>query len=183
MRCILRWLAIILPLGLAVAGCADVHLVTPASPDYITGDFGTLTYRAIDQITGAASGIDKATPVVVTSLADVQNLDQSSAFGNIVADMIRTRLVQDGYATSEIRLRNAVSLQKNQGEFLLSRDSKAILPPRNVAVILTGTYTTTLQKVYISLKFISAYDGNIIAGVDYVVPHREVAELLEQHGT
>lgn len=183
MRFILRGLAVILPLTLAVVGCGNDNSAAPGRTAYITGDLGTLTYRAVDQIVVAAPGIARDTPLVVTSLSDVQNLDRSSALGNIVADMVRTRLVQDGYATSEIRLRNAVSLQKNEGEFLLSRMPKAILAPQNVAAILTGTYTTTFQKVYISLKFISVSDGRIIAGVDYVVPYEEVSELLLPHST
>jgi TolB-like protein len=180
MRHIFRQFALCFPMIFAVASCVSDRPAALGSA-YIRGDLGTLTYRAVDQIMVSAPQITRDTPLVVSSLSDVQNLEQSSAFGNIVADMVRTRLVQDGYTTSEIRLRNAVNFQKNEGEFLLSRNSKAILPPQNVAAILTGTYTATPQKVYISLKFISVSDAHIISGVDYVVPYEEVGELLQPH--
>lgn len=97
--------------------------------------------------------------------------------------MVRTRLVQDGLPTSEIRLRNAVQFRNNEGEFLLSRDPHSVLSPRSVAVILTGTYTATAEKVYISLKLISAVDAQIFAGVDFVVPYWQVAGLVQPYST
>ncbi|WP_428490825.1 FlgO family outer membrane protein [Rhodopila sp.] len=182
MRVNISGLVAILPLmlSLAVAGCESS---VSAIPDSRTSDLGVLTYRAVDRIVAATPEVPRDAPLVVTSLSDVQNLDQSSALGNLVADMARTRLVQDGYATSEIRLRNAVSLQKNEGEFLLSRNQKAILPPQNAAIILTGTYSATPVKVYISLKFIAVTNGRIISAVDYVVPYDEVAGLLSPRNT
>jgi len=169
----LRRFAVILPIGLAVAGCQSDA----------TGDFGTLTYRAVDQLASAAPDIARSTPIVVASVSDAQNIDSSSEPGNIIADMVRTRLVQDGLPTSEIRLRNAVQFRNNEGEFLLSRDPHSVLSPRSVAVILTGTYTATAEKVYISLKLISAVDAQIFAGVDFVVPYWQVAGLVQPHST
>lgn len=178
----LRRFTFVLSLCLAVAGCATGPTESSASP-YILGDLSTLTYRGVDRMVVAATEISRDTPLVVTSLSDAQNLEKSSALGNIVADMIRNRLVQDGYTTTEIRLRNSVRFQKDEGEFLLSRNSRAISPPQNIAAILTGTYTASEEKVYISLKLISIVDAHIIAGVDFVIPYEEVAGLLAKHAT
>ena len=144
MNDILRRFGIILPLGLAVAGCVhDAPLpatssVTIGSSPYVLGDLGTLTYRAVDLILAAAPEVTADTPLVVASISDVQNVETSSAFGNIVSDMIRTRLMQDGHATSEIRLRKEVSFNKGEGEFLLSRNRRVLMSPPNAAAIVTG---------------------------------------------
>jgi TolB-like protein len=182
MRYKLRWFMFITPLCLAVAGCV-AGPTKSSGPSYIVGDLPTLTYRGVDRIVVGATEITRDTPLVVASLSDAQNLEKSSALGNIVADMIRTRLVQNGYTTTEIRLRNSVSLQKDEGEFLLSRNSHAIVPPKNVVAILTGTYTASEEKVYISLKLIGVVDAHIIAGVDFVIPYEEVAGLLPKPAT
>jgi TolB-like protein len=179
-------LAILLPLGLAAAGCAALNdpqtpatsSVTIGDSPYIRGDLGTLTYRAVDLILAAAPQVSGDTPLVVASISDVQNVETAAPLGNIVADMIRTRLVQDGHATSEIRLRRAVSFNRGQGEFLLSRNPRALMAPRNAAGIVTGTYAATFDRVYVSLKLISAADTRIIAGADFVVPLRDVGGLL-----
>lgn len=189
MRSILPRLAVVIPLGLALAGCVNdpptngIGSTTIGSAPYALGDFGTLTYRAVDLILAAAPQITAETPLVVASVADVQNLDQSSALGNIAADLIRTRLAQNGHAVSEIRLRSGVSLKPGNGEFFLSRNAQALMAPPSVVAILTGTYAAAYDKVYVSLKLISAADGHIISGADFVVPYWNVAGLLPQPHT
>ena len=189
MRNVLRHIAIVVPVGLALAGCASTaeapatSASTIGSAPYIASDFGTLTYRAVDTMLAAAPQIAPDTPLVVASLSDVQNLESGSALGNIAADMIRTRLVQDGHTASEIRLRSAIAFNRGQGEFFLSRDRLAVLPFPAVAAVVTGTYAASFDKVYVSLKLVAASDAHIISAADFVVPYWDVAGLLPQHHT
>jgi TolB-like protein len=179
--------AMLLFLGLAVSGCVNDPQVpatssaTIGASPYIQGDLGTLTYRAVDLILAAAHEITSDTPLVVASISDTQNVETTSALGNIVSDMIRTRLAQDGHVASEIRLRSAISFNKGEGEFLLSRNHRALMSPPNAAAVVTGTYATSYDKVYVSIKLVSATDAHIIAGADFVVPLRDVDGLLHRH--
>jgi hypothetical protein len=95
--------------------------------------------------------------------------------------MIRTRVSQAGHLVSEIRLRNAVSFKKGEGEFLLSRDQRALMPPQAASAIVTGTYAPSYDRVYVSIKLLSAADSHIISGADFVIPLRDVQGLLNQH--
>src|SRR5689334_9204346 len=95
----LRHFAMMLPLGLTIAGCvrdspspATSSVTLGASP-YSRGELGTLTYRAVDLMLAGAPEVTPTTPLVVGSVADAQNVDRTSPLGNIVSDMIRTRLV------------------------------------------------------------------------------------------
>jgi hypothetical protein len=184
-----RPVAALLLIGITLAGCganltgqADSSVLAGSAP-YGENDLGTLTYRAVDLMLAAAPGVSMDSPLIVASIADTQNLESSSALGNIVADMIRTRVVQDGYAASEFRLRNAIGFNKGQGEFLLSRNRRALLAAPNAAAIVTGTYAVSYEKVYVSLKMISATDAHIMAGADFVVPLRGVSGLLHRDNT
>jgi hypothetical protein len=94
--------------------------------------------------------------------------------------MIRTRLAQDGHTSTEMRLRRDVNFNKGQGEFLLSRNPRTLMRPPNAAAVVTGTYATSSQKVYVSLKLISASDAHIISGADFVAPIADVIGLLPQ---
>lgn len=189
MNDILRCFALVLTLCLAVAGCVNdpqvpaTGSVTIGASPYVRGDLGTLTYRAVDLILAAAPDVRADTPLIVASVSDVQNVETSSPLGNIVSDMIRTRLVQDGHTASEIRLRRDVSFNKGEGEFLLSRNRRALMPPSGAAAIVTGTYAASYEKLYISIKLVSAIDAHIIAGADLVVPLRDVEGLLQEHHT
>jgi hypothetical protein len=188
MNDVLRCFAIALPLGLPLAGCVhDSQLpatssVTIGASPYVRGDLGTLTYRAVDLILASAPEVTPDTPLIVASISDAQNVEASSAFGNIISDMIRTRLVQDGHTASEIRLRRDVSFNKGEGEFLLSRNRRALMSPPSAAAIVTGTYAASYEKLYVSIKLVSATDAHIISGADFVVPLWDVAGLL-QHNT
>jgi TolB-like protein len=179
---------------LALAGCGisdpqhpGVSSVLAGSSPYQSAnadersDLGSLTYRAVDLMLAGAPDVRSNTPLIVASIADTQNMETSSALGNIVADMIRTRITQDGYSASEIRLRNEISFSKGEGEFLLSRNRRALMAAPNAAAIVTGTYAADYEKVYVSIKLVSATDAHIIAGADFVVPLKDVSGLM-RHG-
>lgn len=184
MKSILRCTVTVL--ALALAGCAGDPKapangsVTMGASPYIRGDLGTLTYRAVDLLLAGSPDVSGNTPLVVASVADVRDVETTSPLGNIVADMIRTRLVQDGHVATELRLRNAISFNRKEGEFMLSRNRRALMPPPNAAAIVTGTYAMGFEKVYVSLKLVSASDAHILAGADFAVPLLDVVGLLPQ---
>ena len=70
-------------------------------------------------------------------------------------------------------------MKKGDGEFLLSRDRRALMPAPAAAAVITGTHAASFGRVYVSLKLISANDLRIIAGADFVVPRQDVEGLLE----
>jgi FlgO protein len=180
----LRRFALMFPLGLAIIGCANdsslpaTSSVTLGASPSSRGELGTLTYRAVDLMLAGASDVTPTTPLIVGSISDAQNLDRSSPLGNIVSDMIRTRLVQDGHTAQEIRLRSAIGFNRGEGEFLLSRNRRALMAPPSAAGIVTGTYAVGSDTIYVSLKLVSAADARIIAGADFVVPLWDVQGML-----
>ncbi len=141
------------------------------------GDLGNLTYRAVDRLVAAVPELAVGKSIVVSSIVDEQRVDRSSAFGNLIAEMARTRLVQKGVAVSEIRLRSAVLFDEKQGSLMLANDSGAVVPPPSAAAILTGTYAASDEMIYVSLKLVAVSDARIVGAVDFVVPRRG-SELL-----
>jgi hypothetical protein len=179
-----RRFALVLPLALAAGGCVTdpdaraTSSVTIGASAYVRGDISTLTYRAVDLMLAAAPEIGAGTPLIVASISDTEHVDTSSPLGNIVSDMVRTRLTQDGHTTSEMRLRRDVAFNKGEGEFLLSRNPHALMAPPNAAAVVTGTYAASVENLYVSLKLVSATDAHIISGADFVVPIKDVVGLL-----
>lgn len=180
----LRRFALVLPLVLGAAGCvADSRQEATSSVGlgasaFVNGDIATLTYRAVDLLLASAPQIGSDTPLLVGSISDTEKVQTSSPLGNIVADMIRTRLAQRGHSPIEMRLSRDVSFNKGEGEFLLSRNPRTLMPPPSAAAMVTGTYAASVEKVYVSLKLVSATDGRILAGADFVAPLREVIGML-----
>jgi hypothetical protein len=154
MTTIIRILAIILPAGLLTAACtvqdpptAGYGSATIGSAPATRGDLGTLTYRAVDLILAGAQEISSDTPLIVASISDAQAVDSSSPLGNIISDMIKTRLVQDGRTVSEMRLRSGVRLEAGEGDFVLSRNRHVVTKAPRAAAVLTGTYAVGFEQV------------------------------------
>ena len=168
--------------ALALAGCtlstsgASSSVVRGSGPES-HGDLGTLTYRAVDRLVAAVPDLALGRPVVVGSIVDVQYVDKSIPFGNLVADLARSRLVQKGVPVSEMRLRNAVLLDRSQGAITLANDRNVVRPPPYASAILTGTYAAGDDFIFVSLKLVAVSDARIVGAVDFAVP-RHGSEIL-----
>jgi hypothetical protein len=85
------------------------------------------------------------------------------------ADQVGSRLAQLGFAVSEVKLRSTVAINE-RGEFMLSRDIRALGASQNAQALVAGTYAAGNQAVYVSLRLISLSDSRILGGVDYALP-------------
>jgi hypothetical protein len=163
-------------IALAVAGCGTVAPMGAASCDQGPAPavrvyhrtLAELTYHAVDKIASclpaaAVAGI----PVIVSSLTDARAIGQSSTFGNILADFVRSRLTQNHMIVLEPRLRTAMLLKTDEGEMTLARDPLKLVPPPAHAAILTGTYAVGETSVFVSLKLIRVDTAQILAAADF----------------
>jgi FlgO protein len=183
MSIVRRALPSTLAIVLLLAGCAGdpnepaTSSTTIGASAYIRGNLATLTYRAVDLMLAQAPQITASTPLLVSSITSTENVQASSPLGNIVSEMIRTRLVQDGHTSIELRLRREVAF-KPDGEFLLGRTPRTLLPPSPIGAVVTGTYAVGVDNVYVSLKLVSATDAHILAGADFVISNRQAIGML-----
>jgi TolB-like protein len=178
-------------LGVAVVtllwlgGCEQPYIgaasssVTAGSGPLVGGDLGERTYRAVDRMLDADPALmTSGASLVVGSIADIQDVNRATPFGNIIAELIRTRLVQRGVPVTELRLRSSVLLDRTQGELMLARDRRALVPAPSATHIVTGTYAVASGKVYVSLKIISNSDARITCAADFSVPRYGDADAL-----
>jgi hypothetical protein len=166
-----------------LGGCGDTDFVRRVEAGEFTpqdSNLEAVAYRAADDMLAASPTLERSGgPVVVMSIADIRDVDHSTPFGNIVADMLRTRLVQRGVAVTEIRLRSSVRLDRTDGELMLGRNRRTLLPPPVAAEVVTGTYALGQSEIYVSLKIVEASDAHILAAADFVTPRTwNVEELL-----
>lgn len=162
-RRILEAVAAVLVLGLAA--CTSVK-----SPPVESGTIHS-SYRAVDHLLQSWGGsLDPEKPILVATLADNYDLERSSPLGRLVSEQMASRLVNAGYAVSEIRLRNGVLVKEHSGQFALSRDAMKIGSSSGAQAVLAGTYTVARDQVYVNLKLIRASDGRMLAAHDYILP-------------
>lgn len=136
------------------------------------------SYSAADRLVAQAreNGFLKpGMPIVSTTLTNVNRIGKSSGLGRIVADQVGSRFTQRGQPVTEIRLREGVRVVQDDvresvgGEYMLSRDTAALVRKAKASGILTGTYAVGKDSVFISLRLVAATTGKVVAAYDYSV--------------
>ena len=137
-------------------------------------------YNAVDfLLKKLPTKLRKDSPVLVASLVNLDNLNESSTFGRVVSEQIASRLKQKDYSTIEMKLRTTVFIKEGSGEFLLSREISKISIKHRAQAVVVGTYAVASDKVYITVRIVNVNDGNILASCDYKIPmSRDVFKML-----
>lgn len=135
-------------------------------------------YAAVDKLMSQSGrNITKSTPMLVSTVADVNNVESSSTLGRAITEQVSARLAQKGYKIAELKLRQGISVQQGgtynpgaSGEYLLSRDVRDISGEHKAAAAITGTYSVGQTQVLVNLRLIDIRSGSVITAYDYVLP-------------
>ncbi len=157
--------------AMLLTGCAldGKQPVTSAQP--VDTHIGTQTYFATDMLVDTTlQPLDRAEPVLVASLVDIDDLRRSSTLGRMVAEQVSGRLAQLGYHVTEMKLRGSVAVKQQAGELALSRELKHLGQQHDAQAVVAGTYAVGSNQVHINLRLLRAADGRVLSAVDYTLP-------------
>lgn len=171
---------------LTLAACDSLLVATPQGASVSDGraftsaghDIASVTHVAVDRLLAGAPAVGRDVPLFVATFTDVQRIDTSTPFGHLIADQVRTRLAQQGRTVSEVRLRNSIRLHPDQGELVLARTARDLVPARTISAIVAGTYAVGQTTVFVSARLIAASDGRILSAVDFSMPRYPDADHL-----
>ncbi len=122
--------------------------------------------------------LDKQKAMLVTRLANLNRLEESSALGRVLAEQLAAHFTQMGYTVREVRFRQDLFIQQDNGEFILSRSLSDIYTQQAVATVTTGTYAVGHTEVYVSLKVLDL-SGVVLASHLLTLPlGKNVQHLL-----
>ena len=147
--------------------CASTHGPDLDSITYVAGDMleGNLLYD-----------IDRTLPILSTSFVNLDNLNETSAFGRLIGVQIASRLSQHGYKVIELRLSNGkVLVKEKNGELALSREMKRIDKSHDAQAVIVGTYCTIENWVFVSTRLVSTLDNSILSSYNFSI---RVGDLL-----
>lgn len=120
-------------------------------------------------------------PLIVTTLVNIDQLEQSSTFGRLISEQISSRLAQMGYGVVELKVRNGVYMKRNEGEFMLTREIKEVASAHRAQAVIVGTYAESSTLIYVSLKVVDPGRSMILAAYDYALPmDKQVRSLLRK---
>ena len=109
---------------LALALLVMLGACVPAPGDYSTPalyetrfmppsdtDVAAVSYAAADRLMNqVGEPLDPSKPILVASLADIDDLERSSAFGRMIGEQLSSRLSQLSYTVVESKLRNTIAI-------------------------------------------------------------------------
>ncbi len=142
------------------------------------------SYKAADALLkGVKKGIYMKQPILVASFVNIDNVQQSSTFGRMIAEQIGSRLVQRGYRVIELKMRtNNVFVQEKTGELLLSRQLQNISVQHDAYAVVVGTYGDGKEIVYVTAKLVRAQNNVILSSYDYSLPVGPVTKKMLSTG-
>lgn len=121
--------------------------------------------------------------MLAASFVNVNNLEESSPLGRIVAEQIASRMAQNGFRILEMKLRqHSIYINEGQGEFLLSREIKEISASQNSDLVIVGTYAVAEKTIYFSARIVNTGDNTIVTGYDYQLERNYQTDSLLKSG-
>lgn len=118
--------------------------------------------------------------IIITTPADLRNLNESSGLGLQLAEEIAYRFVSDGYKVQEIRKGADLFFDETNGELLLTRNPQYLATTTvQSSAVLVGTYIVTNRSVRVNLKLVHTPDNEVLAMSTATIPlSSEVRSLL-----
>lgn len=116
--------------------------------------------------------------IMVSTLLNVDNLNQTSAFGRIVSDQIASAFHDAGHDIIGMEMPIDLFVMQEGGELALSDYAKAKLRKQKAAVLVGGVYAPGKKHTYVSLRVIDVFSKRVISTYDFSVPMGPDAKLL-----
>lgn len=107
---------------------------------------------------------------LATTVADLDDLDDTTSLGRLIGEQLSARLAQRGYAVLEPKLQRHSIMITPRGEFALSRAGRDLLLAQHADAVITGTYTVGKDTVYVTLKMLEAKGGYVLSSFAYTLP-------------
>jgi TolB-like protein len=143
-----------------------------------------LNFDAADRLIRAANlsnRLKNRHRFVITTLADVNDLSESTALGRLISEQITERFVQNHYDVFDARLHSRLMVS-DEGEFVLSRELREIGRAQKAEFLIAGTYAVGETQVYVTLKMLSFVNGKILASQAYSLPKdANIRALLKKY--
>ncbi|VAX21735.1 hypothetical protein MNBD_NITROSPINAE02-816 [hydrothermal vent metagenome] len=117
-------------------------------------------------------------PIVVTTFADLNNLNQSSVFGRVIAEQLLDELHRAGFTVSEIRKGRDIFMKEALGEMILSRNARNVLSKSSARAVIAGTYVVTTKSVIINARLLDINSPLILSSSSYSLKMTEELKKL-----
>jgi TolB-like protein len=129
------------------------------------------SYAAADSLVAQSQiPLEKGRNLLVATFVNINDLEDSSTLGRLIATQVASRLTQQGYQVVQITLRNNILVKQQGGEFVLSRAVQDISSSREAQAVVAGVYAVARDEVFVKASVIRPTDGAVLSAYDYALP-------------
>jgi TolB-like protein len=127
-----------------------------------SGQFNAGMMFLTEQLERNALADSRARPTVITSFVDLNNLNETSQLGRLIGEHFMHQLQIRGWNVTDVRMTRDLVINE-EGEFSLSRELKRLRGSLSAGNIVTGTYTTTVDGVLLSVRVLDIASGQVVS--------------------
>ena len=154
---------------ITLSGCSSAYR-SYKTQGYLNTDLVEASYKASSELQDKFTRkMPKNTLILVSTLLNVKNLKETSAFGRIISNQIATSLHDAGYQIIGMDLPADLFMMKDDGEILLSENDKTRLKQYKSVIIVGGVYAPGKQNTYVTLRAVDRFTKQVIASTDFSV--------------
>lgn len=127
-----------------------------------SGVFNSAMMFIAEQLDRNIDGEARARPTVVSSIADLNNLGETTQLGRLVTEHLIHELQLRNWQVTDFRLTSDFIINEG-GEFTLSRNVDKLKKAFSVANVVTGTYSRTPDGVIVNVRVIDVASGLVVS--------------------
>lgn len=116
--------------------------------------------------------------VVVSTLVNVNELDQTASFGRIISSQMASAFNNAGYRIRAMELPTGLFITEESGMMHLSDETKRVLRENNATVLVAGVFASGRRTAYVSIRMVDVASETVISTTDFAVPMGPDAKVL-----
>lgn len=113
-----------------------------------------------------------------TSFVNLDDFNESSAFGRLIGEQLFFELNQRGYPVREYRMAGNIQPRAKAGEFVLSRELGKLSTKSGNAVVIAGTYARGNNAVFVNARLLRPSDGRVLRTANMVIESNPTIERM-----
>ncbi len=144
--------------------------VEPKVEPTIAGHINEISHALADQlIRNTDIKHFSQTPVAVTSFVNLEDFDETSRVGEIIAQNMVHELQVRGHKVIDFKLMPFIEVTP-KGDFVMSRDLEELVTRHKINVVLTGTYVMHNDGVVLNARMIEFESGVVVSSAQASIP-------------
>jgi TolB-like protein len=144
------------------------------------GNFNDRMKNLADQLNANAAAKELTSIYIVTSFSNLDKLDDTTAFGRLIAENMINGLQLHKWQILEARLTKGIEVT-SAGEFSLSRDLSKLKDEYKISGVVTGTYSVADGNLTINARVIDVNTGIVTSSAQTYIPVQWLPESSSPH--